>query len=114
MRKNQKTYLEYNAVDFPVLQTPPMVAELALRSRLCHTCGHQIDHGDECYGVYFQSNQFYPVRKNVCCVCAPQLLEDQLDKASKYAEYYQRCIKKTHKYIKIKRLADRRQLESKL
>lgn len=97
LRKNAK----WNLVDIPdnsyLLPDLPC-RQRALRRRFCHFCATPIVQGEEHLSIWRNTSKFYPMRFNMCCLCAKGRLEENLRDVVDLYTYIKKQLKAIDKY----------------
>ena len=97
LRKNAK----WNLVDIPdkVYLLPDLPCrQRARRKRFCNFCSTPILQGEEHLAIWRPTNQFFPIRYNICCLCARKQLEEKLVDVTEIYTYLKKQLKAVDKY----------------
>lgn len=111
LRKNAKWHL----VDCPenMYLIPGIPArQRAQRKRICHFCESTIIQGEEHLAIWKQTTEFYPIRLNMCCLCAKSFILDKLKDVEAIYLFLKKQLKAVHKYssknnLDVKRMVER-------
>jgi hypothetical protein len=99
LRKNSKWHLVSRPENSDLIADLP-IRQRAQRQRFCSFCSTPIIRGEEHLAIWRTSSKFFPVRYNICCLCARERVLLQVNSLVEITSYLKKQLNAVDKYIK--------------